>query len=105
MGANSISDITSVLDGTNLPTMDVDTETGFGFARLQKWHPISGYTTFEWTGEGLAEAWEWEGIDNKWLTMGSADIADNVEIPVGGSFWLWLDPANPGTDVSVTFTK
>ena len=99
--AIGIQDITF----NNLPTMDVDTETGYGFARLQTWDPKAGYTIYEWTGEGIAEAWEWEGIDNKWLTVGSGDIAANVEIPVGGSFWLWLDPTNPGENVSVTFTK
>ena len=105
VGETAISDILSVMDATNLPTMDVDTETGYGFARLQTWDPKAGYTIYEWTGEGIADAWEWPGIDNKWLTVGSGDIAANVEIPVGGSFWLWLDPTNPGENVSVTFTK
>ena len=92
---------------SNLPTIDVDSATSEGYARLQTWDPVGGYTIYEWTGEGVAEAWEWPGIDNKWMTLRCGDIAEGVEIPAGASFWLWLDPAYAGlaNNVSVTFTN
>ena len=95
------------LEFSNLPTIDVNTESGMGYARLQTWTPGTGYTSYEWTGEGIAEAWDWEGIDNKWLTSGSEAVAENVMIPAGASFWLWLDPQTPNlsANVSVTFTN
>ena len=92
---------------SNLPSMDPDTETGEGYARLQTWKPGEGYTIFEWTGDGLAEAWDWEGIDNKWMTESAGDVAEDVLIGVGESFWIWLDPTCPSLsgNVSVTFTN
>jgi len=107
VGAETVSDILSIADCTVLPSMDPDTETGFGFARLQTWDPTGGYTTYEWTGEGIAEAWEQPGIDNKWMTVGAGAVAENVLIGVGDSFWLWLDPTceNLSDDISAVFTN
>ena len=91
---------------SNLPTIDVDTETGEGRARLQRWNG-RGYDIYEWTGDGVAAAWEWDGIDNKWMTIGCEAIAENVVIAPGEGFWLWLDPSYEGlsSNVSVTFSN
>ena len=106
VGASDIADILDVADCSSLPSMDPDTETGEGYARLQTW-AAGSYTTYEWSGEGLAEAWDWDGIDNKWMTVGAGDVAENVTLGVGEGFWLWLDPTCPSLsdNISVTFSN
>ena len=101
VGANAVTDVLDVMDATVLPTIDIDTETGEGYARLETWTPGSGYSTYEWTGSGVAEAWEWDGIDNKWMTVGCGEVAE-VSISQGEGFWLWLDPTEVSSPVSLT---